>query len=69
MFETPVLAPLATEIFLLIMACVVLVADLFVKDKQHTLTYALSLATMVAAFMSHWASLALNHLWPTLAPL
>jgi len=50
MFETPVLAPLATEIFLLIMACVVMVSDLFVKDKQHTMTYYLSQATMLAAF-------------------
>ena len=50
MFETPDLAPLATEIFMLIMACVVLVADLFVKDKQHTLTYWLSQFAMIGAF-------------------
>ncbi len=42
MFETPDLAPLATEIFMLIMACVVLVTDLFVTDKEHKLTYWLS---------------------------
>lgn len=50
MFETPDLNLLTTEIFMLIMACVVLVADLFVKDKEHTLTYYLTLATMVAGF-------------------
>ena len=50
MFETPDLNLLTTEIFMLIMACVVLVADLFVKDKEHTLTYYLTLATMAAGF-------------------
>ena len=50
MFETPDLAPLATEIFMLIMACVVLVSDLFVKDKQHTLTYWLSQFALIGAF-------------------
>ncbi|MCP4088209.1 MAG: NADH-quinone oxidoreductase subunit N, partial [Gammaproteobacteria bacterium] len=51
MFETPDLAPLATEIFMLIAACVVLVADLFVKDRQHTLTYLLSQVAMIIAFV------------------
>ena len=50
MFETPDLAPLATEIFMLVMACVVLVADLFVKDPQRKVTYWLSQMTLVAAF-------------------
>ncbi|RLA03821.1 MAG: NADH-quinone oxidoreductase subunit NuoN [Gammaproteobacteria bacterium] len=50
MFETPDLAPLATEIFMLIMAIVVLVADLFVKDEQRKLTYWLSQFAMVGAF-------------------
>ena len=50
MFETPDLAPLATEIFMLIAACVVLVADLFVKDKEHTATYLLSQVAMIIAF-------------------
>ena len=50
MFETPDLNLLTTEIFMLIMACVVLVADLFVKDKEHTLTYYLTLVTMAAGF-------------------
>ncbi len=51
MFETPDLAPLATEIFMLIAACTVLVADLFVKDKEHTLTYMLSQVALIAAFV------------------
>ena len=50
MFETPDLSLLSTEIFMLIMACVVLVADLFVKDKEHTLTYYLTLFTMALGF-------------------
>ena len=50
MFETPDLNLLTTEIFMLIMACVVLVVDLFVKDKEHTLTYYLTLATMIVGF-------------------
>ena len=51
MFETPDLAPLATEIFMLIMACVVLVADLFVKDKERTLTYWLSQGALIGGFV------------------
>jgi len=50
MFETPDLAPLATEIFMLIAACLVLVADLFVKDKEHTATYLLSQVFLIVAF-------------------
>jgi len=50
MFQTPDLAPLATEIFMLIMACVVLVTDLFVKDEQRKLTYWLSQFALIGAF-------------------
>lgn len=49
MFETPDLAPLATEIFMLIMAIVVLVADLFVTDEKRRLTYWLSQFTLIGA--------------------
>jgi len=49
MFETPDLTPLATEIFMLIMACVVLVTDLFVKDEEHKMTYWLSQLTFLGA--------------------
>jgi len=50
MFETPDLTLLGTEIFMLIMACVVLVADLFVKDKGHKLTYLLAQFALVFGF-------------------
>ncbi|PCJ50907.1 MAG: NADH-quinone oxidoreductase subunit NuoN [Gammaproteobacteria bacterium] len=49
MFETPDLAPLATEIFLLIMIIVVLVSDLFVTDEKRRLTYWLSQLTLIGA--------------------
>ncbi len=50
MFETPDLSLLGVEIYMLIMACVVLVADLFVKDKEHKLTYYLTQLTLVGGF-------------------
>lgn len=50
MFETPDLSLLGTEIYMLIMACVVLVADLFVKDKEHKLTYYLTQASLIGGF-------------------
>ena len=50
MFETPDLAPLATEIFMLAMTCVVLVADLFNKDEERKVTYWLSQFTLIGAF-------------------
>ena len=66
MFETPDLNLLTTEIFMLIMACVVLVADLFVKDKEHTLTYYLTLVTMAAGF--YLTAVSYTHLTlPTIA--
>ncbi len=42
----PDLLPAYAEIFLLIMACVVLVVDLFLDDSRRYITYALSLATL-----------------------
>jgi NADH-quinone oxidoreductase subunit N len=49
MFETPDLAPLATEIFILVMTIVVLVTDLFVTDEKRRLTYWLSQVTLIGA--------------------
>jgi NADH-quinone oxidoreductase subunit N len=49
MFETPDLAPLATEIFMLVMTIVVLVTDLFVTDEKRRLTYWLSQFTLIGA--------------------
>ncbi len=37
------------EIFVLAMACAILILDLFIKDKNRTITYLLSLATLVGA--------------------
>ncbi len=38
--------PALPEIFLLTMACIILLADLFISDKNRVLTYLLSLATL-----------------------
>jgi NADH-quinone oxidoreductase subunit N len=48
-FVLPDLLPASAEIFLLTMTCVILMADLFVKDKKRTLTYALTQLTLVGA--------------------
>ena len=45
-FPMPDLLPAYAEIFLLTMACVVLVVDLFLDDDQRYITYALSLFTL-----------------------
>ena len=49
-FITP-LAPAYAEIFLLCMACVILLLDLFLRDDQRGITYALSLATLGGCFL------------------
>jgi len=41
------------EIFLLSMACVITLVDLWVKSKDRTLTYLLTLATLVAVALMH----------------
>ena len=46
-FPMPDLLPAYAEIFLLAMACVILVADLFLKDGQRDPVYFLSLATLL----------------------
>jgi len=48
-FQVPNLLPALPEIFLLSMACVILIADLFISDKNRALTYLLSLATLAVA--------------------
>ncbi len=45
-FQMPDLMPALPEIFLLIMACIILLADLFISDKNRVFTYLLSLATL-----------------------
>ncbi len=42
----PDLMPALPEMFLLTMACIILLADLFISDKNRVLTYLLSLATL-----------------------
>ena len=46
-FVVPDLIPASAEIFLLTMTCVILMLDLFVKDKKRTLTFALTQLTLV----------------------
>ena len=46
-FVIPDLLPAAPELFILAMACVILIVDLFVKSKARTLTFALTQLTLV----------------------
>ncbi len=48
-FVAPNFTPALPEIFVLAMACTILILDLFIKDKNRTVTYLLSLATLVGA--------------------
>ncbi len=49
-FITP-LFPAYAEVFLLAMVCVILMLDLFVRDEQRWITYALTLATLLGCFL------------------
>ncbi len=48
-FEIPNFTPALPEIFVLTMICVVLVVDLFLTDKNRSITYLLSQATLLGA--------------------
>lgn len=48
-FETPNFLPAAPEIFVLTMACAVLIVDLFLSDRTRVWTYYLSLLTLAGA--------------------
>ncbi len=50
----PDLTPAIPEIFLLTMACVVLVVDLFLKQEQRHLTFWLTQLTLVGLFLLTW---------------
>ena len=50
-FETPNLAPALPEIFVLSMACIVLLVDVYRRDPERLLTYLLTQATMVGALI------------------
>jgi NADH-quinone oxidoreductase subunit N len=48
-FQTPNFLPAVPEIFVLSMACVILIVDLYLSDRNRVFTYLLSLATLVVA--------------------
>src|ERR1043166_59463 len=48
-FAMPDLLPAWPEIFVLVMACVVLIVDLFLSDARRHISYALTLATLVGS--------------------
>ncbi len=48
-FEMPNFILALPEIFVLTMACVILMADLFISDRNRVITYFMSLATLVGA--------------------
>ena len=48
-FEIPSMAPAIPEIFLLSMACVILIVDLFLSDKSRIVTYLLAQLTLLGA--------------------
>ncbi len=50
-FETPNLIPALPEIFVLSMACVVLLVDAFRRDESRFVTYLLTQATMIGALI------------------
>jgi NADH-quinone oxidoreductase subunit N len=49
--------PLATEIFLLCMACVVLIVDVFLRDERRLASYVLAQLTLLAAALISWSML------------
>ncbi|GAB4391678.1 MAG: NADH-quinone oxidoreductase subunit NuoN [Gammaproteobacteria bacterium] len=48
-FQPPVFAPIIAEIFILVMACVALLFDLFAKERNRILTYLLVQAALIGA--------------------
>ncbi|MBI4743136.1 MAG: NADH-quinone oxidoreductase subunit NuoN [Betaproteobacteria bacterium] len=55
-FVLPDLRPASAEIFLLAMTCVVMLADLFVKDKKRTLTFVLTQLTLIGTLLVTYAT-------------
>jgi NADH-quinone oxidoreductase subunit N len=49
--------PLATEIFLLCMACVILIVDVFLRDERRVVSYVLAQLTLLAAALISWGML------------
>ncbi len=50
-FEIPNFVPALPEIFVLTMACVILIFDLFIKDNDRIVTFVLAIGTLVGAMM------------------
>jgi NADH-quinone oxidoreductase subunit N len=50
-------APLATEIFLLCMACIILIVDVFLHERRRMLSYALAQLTLLAGALISWSML------------
>ncbi len=50
-FEIPNFVPALPEIFVLSMACLILIFDLFIKDKDRIVTFVLSIGTLVGAML------------------
>src|SRR5688500_18752051 len=49
--------PAYPELFLLVMVCVILIADLFISDERRVVTYALTQIALAGAFALTWATL------------
>ena len=49
-FVLPDLAPASAEIFLLAMACAILIIDVFSKDAKRTVTFVLTQLTLAGCF-------------------
>ena len=58
-YITPLL-PAYPELFLLAMACVILVADLFVTDVRRVVTYALTQAALIGSFLITYVTAAVE---------
>jgi len=48
------IAPAAAEVFLLCMACIILVLDLFISDARRGISYMLTLLTLAGCFVLTW---------------
>lgn len=48
-FNMPAMTPALPEIFVLTMACVILIVDLFLNERTRVITYLMSLATLLGA--------------------
>jgi NADH-quinone oxidoreductase subunit N len=55
-FVLPNLRPASAEIFLLTMTCIILMLDLFIKDKKQTLTFVLTQLTLVGTAVVTFAT-------------